>query len=67
MAGGSRTVVKRTKDAALEHVRKALRIDGNLLTRLEEGFIRTNCHILGIPAEATMRVIVKRAKDKGVH
>ncbi len=34
---------------------------------MEEGFIRTSCHILGIPAEATMRVIVKRAKDKGVH
>jgi hypothetical protein len=67
MAGGSRTVVKRTKDAALEHVRKALRNDGSLLTRLEEGFIRTSCHILGIPAEATMRVIVKRARDKGVH
>jgi hypothetical protein len=32
MAGGSRTVVKRTKDAALEHVRKAPRNDGSLLT-----------------------------------
>jgi hypothetical protein len=60
-------VVKRTKDSALEHVRKALRNNGSLLTRLEEGFIHTSCHILGIPAEATMRVIVKRARDKGVH
>jgi hypothetical protein len=67
MEGGSKTVVKRTKDVALEHVRKALRNDGSLLTRLEEGFIRTSCHILGIPAEATMRVIVKRTRDKGVH
>jgi hypothetical protein len=34
---------------------------------VEEGFIRTSCHILGIPAEATMRLIIKRARDKGVH
>jgi hypothetical protein len=67
MASGSKTVVKRSKDVALEHIRKALRNDGSLLTRLEEGFIRTSCHILCIPAEATMRVIVKRARDKGVH
>ncbi len=60
-------MVKRTKDKALEHVRKALRSDGSLLTRLEEGFVRTSCHILGTPAEATMRVIKKRAKDKRVH
>ncbi len=59
--------MKRTKDAALEHVRKALRNNGSLLTRLEVGFIRTSCHILGINGEATMRVIVKRAKDKGGH
>ncbi len=59
--------MKRTKDAALEHVRKALRTNGSLLTRTEVGFIRTSCHILGINSEATMRVIVKRAKDKGGH
>jgi hypothetical protein len=58
-------VVKRTKDAALEHVKKALRTNGNVLTRLELGFIRTSCHILGINSEATIRVIVKRAKEKG--
>jgi hypothetical protein len=67
MTGMSRTVVKRTKDAALEHVKKALRTNGSLLTRLEVGFVRTSCHILGINSEATMRVIVKRAKYKGVH
>ncbi len=60
-------MVKRTKDAALEHVRQALRNNGSLLTRLEVGFICTSCHILGINAEATLRVIVKRAKDKGGH
>jgi hypothetical protein len=67
MAGGSRTVVKRTNDAALEHVRKALRTNGSLLTKLELGFVRTSCHILGINSEATIRVIVERARDKGVH
>jgi hypothetical protein len=67
MTGVSRIVVKRTKDAALEHVKNALRTNGNLLTRLEVGFVRTSCHILGINSKATMRVIVKRSKDKGVH
>jgi hypothetical protein len=67
MMGVSRTIVKRTKDAALQHIKKALRTDGSLLTRLELGFIRTSCHILGINSEAMIRVIVKRAKDKGGH
>jgi hypothetical protein len=67
MTGTSRTVVKRTKDAALEHVKKALRTNGSLLTRLELGFVRTSCHILGINSEATIRVIVKKAKEKGKH
>jgi hypothetical protein len=65
MTGASRTVVKRTKDAALEHVKKALYTNGNPLTRPEIGFIRTSCHILGINSETTMRVIVKKAKEKG--
>ncbi len=59
--------MKKTKDAALEHVRKALRTGGSLLTRPEVSFIRTSCHILGLNGEATVRVIVKRAKDKGGH
>jgi hypothetical protein len=59
--------VKKTKDAALEHVRKALRTGGSLLTRPEVSFIRTSCHILGLNSKATVRVIVKRAKDKGGH
>jgi hypothetical protein len=67
MTGTSRTVVKKTKDAALEHVRKALRTGGSLLTRPEVSFIRTSCHILGLNGEATVRVIVNRAKDKGGH
>jgi hypothetical protein len=67
MTGTFRTVVKKTKDAALEHVKKALRNGGSLLTRPEASFIRTSCHILGLNGEATVRAIVKRAKDKGGH
>jgi hypothetical protein len=65
MTGGSRTIVKRSRDAALHHVKKALSSKGNPLTKLEVGFIRTSCHILGINSESTMRVIVKKAKEKG--
>jgi hypothetical protein len=67
MTGTSRTVVKKTKDAALEHVKKVLRNGGSLLTRPEASFVRTSCHILGLNGEATLRPIVKRAKDKGGH
>jgi hypothetical protein len=65
MSGTSRTVVKKTRDAALEHVRKALRNGGNLLTRPEASFVHTSCHILGLDSHTTMKAIVKRAKDKG--
>jgi hypothetical protein len=67
MTGTSRTVVKKTKDAALEHVKNALRNGGSLLTRPEASFIRMSCHILGLNGEATVRAIVKRAKDRGGH
>jgi hypothetical protein len=60
-------VVKKTKDAALEHVKKVLRNGGSLLTRPEASFARTSCHILGLNGEATLKAIVKRAKDKGGH
>ncbi len=65
MSGMSRTVVKKTRDAALEHVRKALHNGGSLLTRPEASFVRTSCHILGLNSDTTMKAIVKRAKDKG--
>jgi hypothetical protein len=65
MTGVPKTVTKRTKDEALEHVKKALRSKGNPLTKPEIAFIRTSCHILGINGETTMRVIVNRAKEKG--
>jgi hypothetical protein len=65
MTGVPRTVTKRTKDAALEHVKKALRTKGNLLTKPEMAFVRTSCHILGVNSKTTMKVIVSRAKEKG--
>jgi hypothetical protein len=65
MTGGSRTAVKRSKDVALEHVKKALYTKGNLLTKTEMAFIRTSCHILGINSETTMKVIVMMTKEKG--
>jgi hypothetical protein len=67
MTGTFRTVVKKTRDAALEHVRKVLRNGGSLLTRPEASFVRTSCHILGLNDNTTIKAIVKRAKDKGGH
>jgi hypothetical protein len=61
----SKTVVKRTRDEALKHVKTSLREGGNPLTKQEVSFIRTSCHILGIDSSNTMKVIVKGAKDKG--
>jgi hypothetical protein len=65
MAGVSKTVVKRTKDAALERVREALREGGNPLTKPEVSFIRTSCHILGTDSSTTMKAIVRKAKEEG--
>jgi hypothetical protein len=60
-----KTVVKRTRDEALEHVRITLREGGNPLTKQEVSFIRTSCHILGIDSGNTMKATVKGAKEKG--
>jgi hypothetical protein len=65
VTGVHRTVTKRTKDAALEHIKKALRTKESLLTKPEMAFVRTSCHILGVNSETTMKVIVSRAKEKG--
>jgi hypothetical protein len=65
MSDTSRTVVKKIRDAALEHVRKVLRNGGSLLTRPEASFVRTSCHIVGLDGETTIKAIVKRTKDKG--
>jgi predicted HicB family RNase H-like nuclease len=60
-----KTVVKRTRDEALEHVKASLREGGNPLTKQEVSVIHTSCHILGIDSSNTMKAIVKGAKDKG--
>jgi hypothetical protein len=61
----TKTVVKRTRDEALEHVRAALREGSNPLMKQEMSFILTSCHILGIDGGSTAKAIVKGAKDRG--
>jgi hypothetical protein len=61
----ARTVVKRTRDETLEHIRAALREGGNPVTKQEMSFIRTSCHILGIDSSNVMKAILKEAKEKG--
>jgi hypothetical protein len=61
----SKTVVKRTRDEALEHIKASLREGGNPLTKQEVSFICTSCHILGIDGSNTMKAIMKGAKEKG--
>jgi hypothetical protein len=61
----AKTVVKRTRDEALEHVKTTLREGGNPLTKQEVSFIRTSCHILGIDSGNMVKAIVKGAKEKG--
>jgi hypothetical protein len=65
MTGRFRTVVKRSRDLGLDHVRRALSNKENPLSKLELDFIRTSCHILDINSEDTIKSIVKRAKEKG--
>ncbi len=62
----SKTVVKRTRDEALEHVKLALRANGNPFTKQEMSFIRTSCHILGIDGNTVAKAIVSEVKEKGV-
>ncbi len=62
----SKTVVKRTKDEALEHIKLALRTNGNPFTKQEMAFIRTSCHILGVDGNTVAKAIVSELKDKGV-
>jgi hypothetical protein len=61
----AKTVVKRTRDETLEHIRVALREGSNPLTRQEMSFIRTSCHILGVDGSNMAKAIVKGAKEKG--
>jgi hypothetical protein len=65
MTGRYRTVVKRSRDLGLDHVKKALSNKENPLLKLELDFVRTSCHILGINSDYTVKTIVRRAKEKG--
>jgi hypothetical protein len=64
--GVSKTVVKRSRDEALEHVKLALRTNSNLFTRQEMSFIRTSCHKLGVDGNAMARAIMNEVKDNGI-
>ncbi len=61
--GSSRTVVKRTRDEALEHIKLALRTKSCLFTKQEMSFIRTSCQILGLDSHATVRSIQEEVED----
>jgi hypothetical protein len=65
--GGPRTVVKRTRDEALEHVKVAMRTKSCLFTKQEMSFIRTSCQILGIDGQATSRAIQEEVKSKKIR
>jgi len=65
-ARNSRTVVKRTRDEALEHVKTALRTKSCLLTRQELSFIRTSCQILGTDYQPMTDIILEEAESMKV-
>jgi hypothetical protein len=64
--GVPKTVVKRTRDEALEHIKTALWTNSCLFTRQEMGFIRTSCHILGLDGNAMMKAVMSEVKDRGI-
>jgi hypothetical protein len=64
--GGPKTVVKKTRDEALEHIKSALRTKGCLFTKQEMSFIRTSCQILGIDSQAATRAILEEVKSKKI-
>jgi hypothetical protein len=64
--GSSKTVVKRSRDEALEHVKLALRTKSCLLSKQEMSFIRTSCQILGIDGPAMIKTIQREVEDKGL-
>jgi hypothetical protein len=65
MPGRYRTVVKKSRDLGLDHVKRALSNNRNPFSKLEIDFVCTSCHILDINSDDTMKSIVKRAKEKG--
>jgi hypothetical protein len=64
--GASKTVVKRTRDEALEHIKLALQVNGNPFTKQEMSFIRKSCHILGVDGNTVAKAIVSELKEKRV-
>jgi hypothetical protein len=64
--GVSKTVVKRSRDEALEHIKLALRTNSSLLTRQEMSFICTSCHILGVDGNAMAKAVMNEVKDNGI-
>jgi hypothetical protein len=64
--GSSKTVVKKTRDEALEHIKLALRTKSCLLTKQEMSFVRTSCQILGIDGPAMIKSIQKEVEDNGM-
>jgi hypothetical protein len=61
--GSSKTVVKRTRDEALEHIKVALRTKSCLFTKQEMSFIRRSCQILGLDGHAMIRSIQQEVED----
>jgi hypothetical protein len=64
--GSSKTVMKKTRDEALEHIKIALRTKSCLLTKQEMSFVRTSCQILGIDGPAMIKSIQKKIEDNGI-
>ena len=62
----SKTVVKKPRDEALEHIKLALRTNSTLFTRQEMSFIRTSCHILGVDGNAMAKAVMNEVKDNGI-
>jgi hypothetical protein len=64
--GSSKTVVRRTRDETLEHVKVALRTKTCPFTKQEMSFIHTSCQILGVDSHATMRAIQDEIESKKI-
>jgi hypothetical protein len=64
--GSSKTVVKRSRDEALEHIKVAMRTKSCLLSKQELSFVRTSCQILGIDGPSMIKTIQREIEDKGL-
>jgi hypothetical protein len=64
--GSSKTVVKRSRDEALEHIKTAMRTKSCLLSKQELSFVCTSCQILGIDGPSMIKTIQREVEDKGL-